>query len=522
MLQQNRRKFLSDVGQGMLIAGVGYATALDLGLTSAWADEEPQGLTFGPREPLVGLMQDTPAAKLLPLLVKQLSQGTDLRELVAAGALANARTFGGQDYVGFHTMMALAPAFHMAQALPARSRALPVLKVLYRNSDRIQGFGGRKAQVLDRVKPSKNAAGTPDGRFLLGQIRKKQLDAAEGTFAEMSQGPIEDAFNELLVAVQDKSEVHRIVMPYRAWELIGFVGQEHAHTMLRQSVQYCVKNESAKYDERSKGGRDLLPKLLDEHKLLGKPLGKKPADDQWVERMSRTIFESTPAQAAEAAAAALAEGIAPDVVGEAMSLASTQLVLRDVGRTEKQTSPGKPAGSIHGAGIGVHACDAANAWRSIAKVSNPRNTIASLILGSHQVAHDRTSRGGEFLKWEPYPHPDHREEIKATSAKGILKQAEAAIREGDQGTASAAIAAYAELKRAAGPVVNLLLKYAVSEDGALHAEKYYRTVTEEFANTRPAFRWQHLVALARVTASEHGFPAPGLVEAKELLKGEVG
>ena len=42
----------------------------------------------------------------------------ELRQLVAAGALANARTFGGEDYVGFHTMMALAPGFHIAQELP--------------------------------------------------------------------------------------------------------------------------------------------------------------------------------------------------------------------------------------------------------------------------------------------------------------------------------------------------------------------------------------------------------------------
>jgi hypothetical protein len=67
-------------------------------------------------------------------------------------------------------------------------------------------------------------------------------------------------------------------------------------------------------------------------------------------------------------------------------------------------------------------------------------------------------------------------------------------------------------------VFDLLLRYAVSEDGALHAEKYYRTVTEEFAAARPAFRWRHLVALARVTASEYGFPAPGYVEACRLLK----
>src|SRR5204863_6786841 len=39
----------------------------------------------------------------------------DLRQLVAAAALANARTFGGEDYVGFHTMMALAPSLHRSE-----------------------------------------------------------------------------------------------------------------------------------------------------------------------------------------------------------------------------------------------------------------------------------------------------------------------------------------------------------------------------------------------------------------------
>ena len=68
------------------------------------------------------------------------------------------------------------------------------------------------------------------------------------------------------------------------------------------------------------------------------------------------------------------------------------------------------------------------------------------------------------------------------------------------------------------PVFDLLLRYAISEDGALHAEKFYRTVTEEFAATRPAFRWRQLAALARVTASEFGYPAPGVAEARRLLK----
>ncbi len=66
-------------------------------------------------------------------------------------------------------------------------------------------------------------------------------------------------------------------------------------------------------------------------------------------------------------------------------------------------------------------------------------------------------------------------------------------------------------------MLDLFLKYAISEDGALHAEKYYRTATEEFAMGRPAFRWRQLVALARVTASEYGQPAPGYAESCRLL-----
>jgi hypothetical protein len=85
---------------------------------------------------------------------------------------------------------------------------------------------------------------------------------------------------------------------------------------------------------------------------------------------------------------------------------------------------------------------------------------------------------------------------------------DAAIRQNDQARACALVHRYGSLGHPARPVFDVLLAYAVSEDGALHAEKYYRTVYEEFAIGRPAFRWRHLAALARVTASEHGFPTP--------------
>src|SRR5687767_1203715 len=110
MNRNSRRDFLANVGRGMLLASVGTAVAGDLGLAPALADEGKGFLSFGDLEPLVGLMQDTPANKLLPIVVEKMKQGVETRQLVAAAALANARTFGGQDYVGFHTFMALAPA----------------------------------------------------------------------------------------------------------------------------------------------------------------------------------------------------------------------------------------------------------------------------------------------------------------------------------------------------------------------------------------------------------------------------
>ena len=153
MSRNTRREFLADVGQGMLVASLGTALASDLGMSPALADENSR-LTFGEMEPLVGLMQDSSPEKLQPLLVDKIKSGTGLKTLIAAGALANARSFGGHDYVGFHTAMALMPAWYMSKQLPGSSSALPVLKVLYRNTERIQEFGNR-----EMLKPVSTGSG---------------------------------------------------------------------------------------------------------------------------------------------------------------------------------------------------------------------------------------------------------------------------------------------------------------------------------------------------------------------------
>jgi hypothetical protein len=428
--------------------------------------------------------------------------------------LANVRTFGGHDYIGFHTFMALAPSYRMAQRLPEAEQALPVLKVLYRNANRIQDFGGRGNEVLHQVEADALPAGSNAGETLREATRAGDIDKADRMFAGIATGPVGEAFNHLQFAVEDEVDVHRVVLAWRAWDTLDLTGQEWAHSLLRQSVRYCANVERAMIDRGHQRSaiRTVLPSLMDQYNLIGRPLGQKQGDDAWLLELATTILRGSREQAADAAAQALNDGFSPDSIGEAISLAANMLVLYDPGRPEKWSSEEKPVGSCHGDSVGVHASDAANAWRNIVRVSNPRNAVASLIVGAFHTA-GQNERSNKL----PLPHDEHLSAIPTDDPAGLLREADAAIRDKDQFRAAAAIYKYGKAGHEPAPAFNLMLKYATSEDGALHAEKYYNTAFDEFAIMRPTFRWGQLVALARVTASEFGRPAPGYVEAKKFL-----
>ncbi|MCA9216138.1 MAG: hypothetical protein KDB27_23885 [Planctomycetales bacterium] len=514
MLARNRRRFLADVGRGMLISSVGAATSLELGLTTLHASDPSSRVTFGSLEPLVSLMQESTPAELLPKLVNQLNNGTSLKTLVSAGALANVRAFAGQDYIGYHTFMALLPALQMSGQLPQGRQALPVLKVLHRNSRQIQNQQRNHHDGLAAVEPS-DISDHLDGEQLRAAVRATDWNSAESQFAKICQGPAGEAFNHLQFAVQDEVDVHRVVLSWRSMAMLDVAGQEFADSLLRQSVRYCLDVEQRMKDNNYKPSaiRELLPKLMTEHRLMEIPVGKRKGDDSWLGELSDTIFSGSREQAAEAVAMAIAEGFAAEDIGEAISVAANQLVLHDPGRLEKYSSNEKPPGCVHGDSVGVHASDAANAWRHISRVGNARNRISSLIVGAFHTAGQLALTSNS-----PYPYGERLEEVSSDDAATLRGQLEDAISSNDQAKACAIVHRYGDLKLPLNPLLQVLLKYAVSEDGALHAEKFYQTTTEEYAAIRPAFRWRQIVALARVTASEHGFPAPGYAEACDLLK----
>ncbi len=510
MSHRTRREFLQNVGSGMLIAGVGSMLAEELGFGTRFAYADETVLNFGGLRPLVDRMRELPADRLQIELIDRLDQGsTSLKELTAAAALANAETFGGEDYVGFHTEMALIPAWEMAQEIPGRRGALPVLKVLYRNAQQIQNVGGAKKKTLRQVAPT----GSPSSAAQLrSACRQVQLKDAERLFASLSDIPFGDQFNLLLPTIADDINVHRFVLAHRAYELADLVGADQAHTVLRQCVRYCIHDERGRVD---RGGaepeiRRQLPQLVDQYHLAGFTPGQRDPGDPWIDQTAQRIYEAEPYHACEMVAAALADGIQPDVVAQAISLAAIALTLRQ----------GSDPWRTHGDAQGVHASDAANAWRQMIKVSSEPNLLTGLIVSAFHTAQYNGFRT------EPYPRKEHRSQVSATEPQELLGVCEEAIRGNDQGIATAAMQKYSESGGDGRVAFDLLRKYAISEDGRLHAEKFYRTAVEEFATARPPFRWRYLVALARVTASAYGYDredrkghrAPGYEEACRRLE----
>lgn len=509
-----RRQFLANVGRGALVAAIGPAVAFELGLTpkNAFAEDVQESLHFGPLEPLVCELQETPLARLQPLLVEKARQGISVKTLVGAAALANARTFGGEDYIGFHTFMALAPAYRMSNLMPKGAELLPVLKVLYRNTKRIQEVGGRSHEVLHRL-PQPSSAQELDGS-LYKLVRAKETARAEQVFAALVAKDPQSGLDAILPSVQDNPEVHRTVLPFRAWDMVDIVGVEHALTLLRQSLRYCLTAYQPEKTEMSEQA-NMMVRLFDEFKLHGKSVGDRTMDSAYFEQLAQTFSSASPNDAAKAVATALAEGFSPNEIGEAISLSASLMVLRDGGRLPQNEDKLKPPGCVHGDSVGVHASDAANAWRNLAKVSTGRNQFTCLIIGAWQVARDRSLSPN--LMSEALPSKYHLSHIPETDAEALLAQLDEAIRFNLQGHATAIVQRYGESSHSPDRLFDMCVRYAVSEDGALHAEKYFQTVWNDFHATRPSARWRHMMSLARVTASEFGSPAAGQAEARDLL-----
>ena len=234
----------------------------------------------------------------------------------------------------------------MACELPEAQRALPVLKVLYRNTNHIQQMGGPEPRGAPSCRagrhrgrrggspaPGDAPAGHGGGRAGLRGDRSRA--ARPGLQRPPARRP---------GLYRRPSRRARL----RSWALLDFTGKEYAHTLLRQSVRFCVTRRATLQRNHVEEALPGAPAQTARARGLA---SRDPGGPSAGRRLDR---EDEPDdlylrrdQAAEAVAEALADGIAPESIGEAISLAANQLVLHDPGRRKADT-PAKPIGSVHG------------------------------------------------------------------------------------------------------------------------------------------------------------------------------
>jgi hypothetical protein len=217
------------------------------------------------------------------------------------------------------------------------------------------------------------------------------------------------------------------VLPYRAWDLLNLIGKTQAHTLLRQSVRYCVKAESWSDRGSMSEPRTLLPKILDEHKLLSRRLGDRQAEDHWVEQLSQTCSNPLPNRPRTPPP--------PPWLKEFHRTPSAKrLRWRRIngsagcGPNPRERFQASPSAVCMATRSGFTRATRPMRWRNMARVSNPQKLFRQLDSGAYQVALDRTARGGDFLNWQALPLVRHVEQTKATDAGELLREADEAIR----------------------------------------------------------------------------------------------
>src|SRR5439155_23699840 len=105
--------------------------------------------------------------------------------------------------------------------------------------------------------------------------RAMKLAQAEQIFAALP-GTAEQTYDDVQLMIQDDLNVHRVVLAWRAWEVLDFIGKDHARDMLRQTVRFC---SDPRHTNRAHPIQKVLPKLLVAHRLLAARPGSKKVND---------------------------------------------------------------------------------------------------------------------------------------------------------------------------------------------------------------------------------------------------
>ena len=115
---------------------------------------------------------------------------------------------------------------------------------------------------------------------MLEASRAHRIPEADRIFVAAASRSLQDAYNEMQVLVHD-------TWTSTAWCWPGAPGRRSTSPARSMPAPCCASRSTSAADEDNDGGnrniRTVLPQLMEKYRLMEKTLGKKEADDAWVE-----------------------------------------------------------------------------------------------------------------------------------------------------------------------------------------------------------------------------------------------
>ena len=330
MSNQNRRKFLTQVGGGLL-AGASSAVWLPAlpGLRAEEPEVTPNLVRLRPEmEAVVRWIERTPRDEILRVAAEHLRNGLPYRSLLGGLFLAGIRNIQPRP-VGFkfHAVMVVESAHQLGLDSPQSDRLLPLFWAL-------DNFKGSQEQdrkegdwSLGPVKESSVPSPTESKRRFVEAMERWDDEAADAAVAGLCRSAGSGEVLELLYryGARDWQNIgHKVIFTAHAVRTLHTIGWEHAEPVLR-SLVFALLNggageTSAVYTANLRRAESIRADWIN-----GKP------DAAATTALLGVLREATPDGAAQEAARALENGVAAGSLWDAVLLAAGELLVRKPG-----------------------------------------------------------------------------------------------------------------------------------------------------------------------------------------------
>ena len=226
-METTRRRFLRTMGHMGLGTYAGIALLPGLKPVSARdADLSPSAVTFSPEiEPLVRLLEETPRANLMEVVVARIQRGLPYQQLLSALLLAGVRNVQPRPHVGFkfHAVLVVNSAHLASRASADSDRWLPILWA-------VDYF--KRAQEEDIEEGNWTMASVNEARLPRSSQARRTFVAAMDAWDEEAVWNVHDA------ALQGSS-YYDLPQPLR-W-LTANIGVHHVHHLYSRIPYYRLQ-----------------------------------------------------------------------------------------------------------------------------------------------------------------------------------------------------------------------------------------------------------------------------------------